>query len=642
MELKAEKKTDGQTYNRTKSDQGSAGHKHEVGQDFVGSGYYPPERFVPLLARFSHPANATQRVQVFNQLQRQYGNRYVQKVVSAYRSENGEEEESTIVSEQTYVVQQNGEKVQRKFMVGKNDQNINQNKPQRAAMSRSRFRANEHPLPEMQQSTTGHAVLRRYESDKERRSSNSTLPGLTTEWRTGSPSVEKSIPVSSLDLQIRNQVEASHGSGHQLAPDLRFVAERQLKSNLSDVRIHIGKRADVLAQDLSALGFTLGANVFLSSQATHKPEIMTHELRHAAQRDRTRLHFWARPQQAAAYATRLSTTLRRVSLPPRFSYDTLETTTLAPLFQRANPQHPQFGSRSQELVRWFFQGYGGDGAENEQAGVQAFLNDLASCLERMADAGRLTEATSYGPREQRRAARHLYLRNLERIELSGYTGLQDLARARADQIFATERLAEHRREEEAGEEERERAKQRWIEFWTRYFGREDLAFAPFALWMLRHWDTVRTDSDIQTLRWVPLTNSREYRQSFDVVLGRMPANIGEREYLEERDDYFSSVCDTFHSAVERTRELMSSFVESYTSWVSIGGILIDRPRPTDELRSQVEAWIHIRSWSLRREHALPEPFNQWIRYWDSIIRYRAPRGLGVSDILEEAGLRGVT
>jgi hypothetical protein len=105
-ELKAEKKTDGQTsYNRAKSAQDSVGHKHEVGPDFAGSDYHPPERVVPLLAKFSHPANSSQKAQLFNQLQRHYGNRYVQRVVSAYRSGNVEEAESKLASE---IISRNG------------------------------------------------------------------------------------------------------------------------------------------------------------------------------------------------------------------------------------------------------------------------------------------------------------------------------------------------------------------------------------------------------------------------------------------------------------------------------------------------------------------------------------------------------
>ena len=99
-ELKTEKKTEGQTYNKIKSVRDSVGYKHETETDFVGSGYHPPERFVPLLMKISHPANSTQRAQIFFRLQRHYGNRYVQRVVDAYRSsQNAEEDESKLASE---------------------------------------------------------------------------------------------------------------------------------------------------------------------------------------------------------------------------------------------------------------------------------------------------------------------------------------------------------------------------------------------------------------------------------------------------------------------------------------------------------------------------------------------------------------
>lgn len=94
-----EKKTQCQPCTRTKSVQNSGGYKQEVGLDFVGLGYHQPERFVPLLARFAHPANAAQRTQLFFQLQRQYGNRYVQRVVSAQRSRDTGEDESKVASE---------------------------------------------------------------------------------------------------------------------------------------------------------------------------------------------------------------------------------------------------------------------------------------------------------------------------------------------------------------------------------------------------------------------------------------------------------------------------------------------------------------------------------------------------------------
>jgi outer membrane protein OmpA-like peptidoglycan-associated protein len=81
------------------SAQGLAGYRHETGPDFVGAGHHLPERFVPLLEKFSHPANAAQRAQLFSQLQLHYGNRYVQRVVSSYRLQNAEINERKNASE---------------------------------------------------------------------------------------------------------------------------------------------------------------------------------------------------------------------------------------------------------------------------------------------------------------------------------------------------------------------------------------------------------------------------------------------------------------------------------------------------------------------------------------------------------------
>jgi hypothetical protein len=77
--LKVEKKPD-----KTKA---SSSPKHKPAEsqakemDYIGLGYQSPERFVPLLAKLSHPANMTPRMQFFSQLQRSYGNRYVQRMV---------------------------------------------------------------------------------------------------------------------------------------------------------------------------------------------------------------------------------------------------------------------------------------------------------------------------------------------------------------------------------------------------------------------------------------------------------------------------------------------------------------------------------------------------------------------------------
>jgi len=99
-ELKSETKAKaGQTHTKAKSDfQKSA--RYEVQETgYLTPEFQPPGRFAPLLGKLSLPANATLRVQFLTQLQQTYGNRYVQRAVSASRSQNVEKDESKLVSE---------------------------------------------------------------------------------------------------------------------------------------------------------------------------------------------------------------------------------------------------------------------------------------------------------------------------------------------------------------------------------------------------------------------------------------------------------------------------------------------------------------------------------------------------------------
>lgn len=97
MGLKTEKKSDsGKTYSVAKPESTKATDIHEI--DYIGSEYQPPEKLVPLFAKLSQPVNATLRVQFLTQLQQTYGNRYVQRVISASRSQNLEKDESKLVS----------------------------------------------------------------------------------------------------------------------------------------------------------------------------------------------------------------------------------------------------------------------------------------------------------------------------------------------------------------------------------------------------------------------------------------------------------------------------------------------------------------------------------------------------------------
>lgn len=94
--LISEKKTEKQSCRRKKLDQGSICRMRTRGPEFIRTGYHPPGSFVPLLTKIVQPA---QRGQLLGQLHRHYGNRYVQRVISAYRMQNGADQEDRVASE---------------------------------------------------------------------------------------------------------------------------------------------------------------------------------------------------------------------------------------------------------------------------------------------------------------------------------------------------------------------------------------------------------------------------------------------------------------------------------------------------------------------------------------------------------------
>jgi hypothetical protein len=68
-------------------------------KDYLTGGFQPPEKFAPVISELSHSANGSQRASVISQLQQTYGNKYVQRVISASRSKNVGEDESKLASE---------------------------------------------------------------------------------------------------------------------------------------------------------------------------------------------------------------------------------------------------------------------------------------------------------------------------------------------------------------------------------------------------------------------------------------------------------------------------------------------------------------------------------------------------------------
>lgn len=92
-------------------------------------------------------------------------------------------------------------------------------------------------------------------------------------------------PVSA---EVERELDATRGSGAALAPEVRADFERALGTDLSDVRVHTDPAADRLADQLAAVAFTRGSDVYFRS-GRYQPasgegrRLLAHELAHVRQ-----------------------------------------------------------------------------------------------------------------------------------------------------------------------------------------------------------------------------------------------------------------------------------------------------------------------------------------------------------------------
>lgn len=306
-ELMVEKKTESPSYNRAKSVQDSVGYQHKTEPDFVGSGYHPPERFVPLLAKFSHPANATQRAQLFNQLQRHYGNRYVQRVVSAYRSGNAEEEESTLASE---IVSKKGSgrplepgnlTFQRLFKSGVIQAKLKIGQPNDIYEQEADRVADEvmlMPEPQIPPKPTcpfangpscGEEDIGEIVQTKPLAEQITPLVQREVEEEKEIIQKEEGSGQSfEVSTEIESRINSVMGTGQPLPETIRAYFEPRFGYDFSKVRVHIDDKANKSARMFNSLAYTIGHDVVFQ-RSHYQPtsmggkRLLAHELAHVIQ-----------------------------------------------------------------------------------------------------------------------------------------------------------------------------------------------------------------------------------------------------------------------------------------------------------------------------------------------------------------------
>lgn len=233
------------------------------------------ERHAAILGdvRLSRPIYARQRAAIVRQLQRDYGNHYVQRLVD-------------------HISRKRAEAVQTKLTVGRAGDSYEREADQIAKRVTSSLKSS--PAPSFQ--TKG--------DDGPAEDLHKTIVGRITR-RTLGKGASVSKPAAQRKEGFEGQIGLEGGEagadverairdarpgGRPLPDEVRAPMERAFGADFSGVRVHTGPQAETLNRSMSARAFTAGQDVFFS-QGEYRPEnargaeILAHELTHVVQQN---------------------------------------------------------------------------------------------------------------------------------------------------------------------------------------------------------------------------------------------------------------------------------------------------------------------------------------------------------------------
>ena len=187
-------------------------------------------------ARLSHPANAGERAQILSDLQRSYGNAYVQRLLRSRA-------------------------LQAKLTVNPPDDIYEKEADQ---------------VAEIVTKPRGAAIQRQAEEEESEEEEAEVSAKMA---------VSRTPEVSE---DVAGRINAARGSGEALPDSIRASLEPHFGRDFSDVRVHAGAEADALSQQLGAKAFTTGQDIFFRS-GDYQPEseegkkLLGHEMTHVVQ-----------------------------------------------------------------------------------------------------------------------------------------------------------------------------------------------------------------------------------------------------------------------------------------------------------------------------------------------------------------------
>jgi hypothetical protein len=242
-ELARKKEIDDGVQRRKKPQERAAdklkGHEETTGLKNIDAASLESHASLLSDARLSHPANAGERAQILSELQRSYGNAYVQRLLRSHA-------------------------LQAKLTVNPPDDVYEKEADQ---------------VAEIVTKSSGAAIQRQAEGEELEEE----------EEEEGAVSAKMAVSrTPEVSDDVEGRINAARGSGEALPDSVRTSLEPQFGRDFSDVRVHTGAEADALSRQLGARAFTTGQDIFFRS-GDYQPEseegkkLLGHEMTHVVQ-----------------------------------------------------------------------------------------------------------------------------------------------------------------------------------------------------------------------------------------------------------------------------------------------------------------------------------------------------------------------
>ena len=92
---------------------------------------------------------------------------------------------------------------------------------------------------------------------------------------------------------LSRRIQSTNGSGQRLSDSTKNFMESRFGANFSDVRIHRGKKAASMSNEMNARAFTVGRDIYFNSgqyapRTSEGKRLLAHELTHVLQQDANR------------------------------------------------------------------------------------------------------------------------------------------------------------------------------------------------------------------------------------------------------------------------------------------------------------------------------------------------------------------